>query len=479
MLMKTRRTRLSSDEGGAALVLFTLTLVVLFGFMALAVDSGYAFAEKRNSQNTADIAAVGAAVQAIQNSGTDAQIAAEIVAEAQRLVSENIGTVDWSACTDAEPLALTWASELSGASNCISWSEGFRRVRVRVPNRTLDTFFASVIGIDSFDVGAAAEVEGLADGLGGILPFAALTDAGNGSLLCLKTQTAQNKIPDECDPSVSGNFGYLDFSIFGGVIPGTVKDCANTGDANARLAENIAHGVDHELGPGPSDETDASVVLDEDKCNLPTTYAGLPVNGTDAKTGTNFNQVIGPGFISGTNGFPGRLTVTSASTTTFNSVSGVDNAGLWEYLTPTASATCATLPADTENPARWDHTAALNSEAGILSCIAYHVANSSGPIFEDLADSPRFGAVPLLHKPWPPGGSADRTFAGFVTVFVQTLFGGNCTDECSVWFEPGGDVRGGTITGVTAIAIPDSVVSPQDLDAIQGLPEIEEYLIVK
>ena len=483
--------RVRDAERGAVLILFAFLSLVLFGFMALAVDAGYAFVERRNSQNTADVAAVGAAVQAIENDGTDAEIADDIIAEAQRLVQINVGVTDWSTCSDPDALPLTWASQAAGPSNCISWNEDFRRVRVRVPNRDVDTFFASVIGFDTISIGAAAEVEGLASGLGGILPFASLTETGDGDLICLKTETANTQIPPECDPSTTGNYGYLDFSIFGGVIPGTVQNCDNNANAGSRLRENIAHGIDHEIGVGPFDENDSTALMSATKCNNPITYAGTPVNGTDTQTGNASNKVIEPGFISGANGFPGRLTVTkSSNTTTVGSTSGVDNDGLWAYLTDGARTYCSGLrqedpPTGTNGDPRWlDIDGAPDTEDEVLSCIRYHVETRPGTkMFTGLKDSPRFGAVPILWKGWPTG-TENRTFKGLATVYIGTLFGGNCKSTgsipCTAWFEPGRPPTSNTsFDGVTAIAIPDSVVLQDDLDAIQGLPEIEEYLIVE
>ncbi|MGI9666774.1 MAG: pilus assembly protein TadG-related protein [Acidimicrobiia bacterium] len=476
-----------ADERGAVLVMFSLVLIMLFGFMVLAVDASHAFVERRNSQSAADVAAVGAAVQAIENTGTDAQIADEIIAEAQRLVQLNISTSDWAACNDADALPFTWASERGGATNCVSWSEGFRRVRVRVPTRNIDTFFASIIGIDSVAVAAAAEVEGLAEGLGGILPFGVLSDAGDGSLLCLKTQNGQNKVPAACDPAVSGNFGYLDFTIHGGVIPGADQNCI--GQPVNRLTENVAHGIDHELGIGPADETGPGVILDPDKCSNPLLGGGAPVNGTEAKTGTSFTGVIYPGFIGGTSNpspaFPGRLTVTQGPTYNWNGIE-VDDEPLWAHLIPAKRTQCEPLSEEVAASPRWGDIDVIDTEEEMVSCIAYHYSlSTTSDIFQDLKDSPRFGSVPRLHKTWPPGGSADRTFAGFVTIYVQALFGGNCTQAdgtCGTWFEPGGLKRNTTstqMTGVTAIAIPDGLVPQSDLDALQGLPEIREYLIVE
>lgn len=62
------------SEHGQAIVLIILAIVVMFGFVGLAVDGGRVFAEKRQAQNAADAAAYAAAIAAIDDE--DARTAA-------------------------------------------------------------------------------------------------------------------------------------------------------------------------------------------------------------------------------------------------------------------------------------------------------------------------------------------------------------------------------------------------------------------
>lgn len=55
------------DERGQALVLIILGIVVLFGFVGLAVDGGRVYSEKRRAQNAADAAAYAAAIAAVED----------------------------------------------------------------------------------------------------------------------------------------------------------------------------------------------------------------------------------------------------------------------------------------------------------------------------------------------------------------------------------------------------------------------------
>ena len=50
------------SEKGQALILIVIAIVGLIGLTALAVDGGMAYSERRQSQNAADSAALGAAL---------------------------------------------------------------------------------------------------------------------------------------------------------------------------------------------------------------------------------------------------------------------------------------------------------------------------------------------------------------------------------------------------------------------------------
>jgi hypothetical protein len=67
----------SDSERGSTLVTVAVTLVVLFAFLALAVDIGAAYVERRRVQAVADAAAL-AGVQVLSDNGSDAEIQAVI-----------------------------------------------------------------------------------------------------------------------------------------------------------------------------------------------------------------------------------------------------------------------------------------------------------------------------------------------------------------------------------------------------------------
>lgn len=66
-----------TDERGDSLILVALSLLVLLGLLALAIDVGFAYSERRHMQNAADAGALaGAAV--MMTGGTDAEILAAV-----------------------------------------------------------------------------------------------------------------------------------------------------------------------------------------------------------------------------------------------------------------------------------------------------------------------------------------------------------------------------------------------------------------
>ena len=56
-----RRISLLNDDSGQTLIYVAISMIVLLGFVALAVDVGYLYAERRHMQNAADAGALEAA----------------------------------------------------------------------------------------------------------------------------------------------------------------------------------------------------------------------------------------------------------------------------------------------------------------------------------------------------------------------------------------------------------------------------------
>jgi hypothetical protein len=510
-MKEAARENRRSQEGGAVLVIFALSMVMFFGFMALAVDASHAFVERRSSQSIADIAVVGGALQTIPNSATKEQ---KLVDEVLRLVEVNLGVSmstatgsPWDVCNDADPLPITWtSSSLAGPSNCISWEPGFTTVRVNVPRRDIDTYFGGLIGINSISVGAAAEAEVDAEGGSGVLPFGVLGNAPD-SILCLKTGSG-NGVPEDCKDNASGNFHYIDFKTFGnGAIP-TTPECgqANKGE---RLKENIAHGVDHDLYVGDPTVPGRNY-FDADVCDgePPIIYdpvlplippddgirewpdAGFWSGSTAASTETGtVSGVVLDGLVQGVTvsgrTYEGRLAVPGGAS--YKGVA-IDDVGLWNHLTSTALSTCEPLAAEVVTPPTlpaWGDIDTIDTEDEVISCINYHESVGTGIIFDtdSLKGSVRYGWVPILHQTsWPSGTSSPVSFQTFQPMYIQTMYGGKCLSDgtCAVMIVPGETwvgAGGQDPSALTAIRIPNGTVSPELRDPKNQVPKVVGYAL--
>lgn len=469
----------SRSENGAVLLIFALVFVMLIGFMALAVDSAYAFSERRSSQSAADIAAVGGALQVIDHNGAQSQIVTDLVNKTMALATSNVsGTLDWENCQDPEKFAENATNYFSiGDSQyteCISWESDFSEVRVKLPNRDIPTFFARVIGFDSVSIGAFAEVTQVIGGGGGVLPFG-LLGGGPDGLVCLKTGPS---FPIECDPNSSGNFNFLDFYVYGNTAMDTVSSGCSGGEL-ARLKENISHGIDHDLAaldlpwpnlsdPEPTHKEigdESSVIKEDVQCADNSTA----VHAARTETG-NKQKVIIDGFVEGNNGWPGRLTIGSPSQVYTYGTVDIDDVGLWQHLIVDMDTSTPVIDA---NPC-----AAMTNEGDIINCVN---ANSGQVLFKDtIASSARFAKVPSIHQTTWPSGSKYVSFESFKFVYIQTLYGGCGSGSCNLEIRPAETYRWSSDDPVvvTAIVLPDDVISDTVHDAF-GVVRVTTYAITR
>ncbi len=479
-LMKRLLPKHLEDDRGAVIVLFAITAVVLFGFGAIAVDSAHAFVERRDSQAAADVSAIGGAITLIDSTGTDTERATNLVTETMSIAARNLGAgLDWAGCTDAgKPsqfdvsAASVFASGDPLATDCISWASDWTEVRVRIPTRSINTFFAGVIGFDTVDVNAFAEVGAVVQGAGGVLPLGVLNGGTNG-LVCIKTGP---KFPPECAPNVSGNFDFLDFNMFGNTLMGTSAQCS--GSAVVKLKENIAHGIDHDLAAAPSSPTDHSGINSSPTIYKDDVECPSKVNDIQAiltETG-NKTKVIIDGFVKGSGGFDGRLTLGSPVAVDDFQGTAIDDVGLWHYLNDAAT---IGDPANGIAPL-CPVTSYPHTEDGIVNCV---LDNPGQVLFkESIQYSARLAKVPELWQTSWPTGSKYVSFKSFAFVYVQTLYGG-CKNNgtCDLEWRPGDPTKkksGDDPIAVTAIRIPDSAF-PQSVQDSYGTPRILTYALTR
>lgn len=482
------------DDRGVTIVLFALVLVVLLVFTAFAVDLGATRQKKRGVQTGAD----GGALGAIQDVGLGA---ATIVSEAKSLVEQNLelapGTIsdaEWSSCSDPTG---TSTPRYVGTFTCISFDDTLSTLRVRVPPRVFETFFAGVVGVDELSVSGEATARVRTVGFGGVLPFALVAGGGGGDgYECIKTDTNGNA-EEPCTGSTSGNFGFLNFRWY------ATGDC--TGLGNNRVDSNIAAGVDHALSRLSGPPYNGTPQYDE--CH--STIVDNP-NGTDTRVGTlpsSFDCGIlrapsGSGCSTLSDNGVGRLARLSplgGNLTTFSGSQQIDNKPLWEFIEPgtptdvppacwraqfdSALGTGTSLPTTPVNVQSFMMGTSEKERMRLMLKRCFSIYNTgqwqftvgtttftetqtpgTGVVFGadsvdeepfnlyDIQLTPRFAYVPELTVSTLPSGTGNVSFKLFRAVFVQQLFGG-CGGTCGTDWEPGvsgNSASNADSTGVTA-----------------------------
>lgn len=175
LALKRRRanaSRVHDDEQGLILVFVVIMMAVLLGVLALVVDIGNARQQRRQAQTAADASALaGAEVIETFGPGFDGSPSqwTSVVQQVKGYAKQNFGVTnaEWVGCSD--PSALTYKPDAGSSNSCISadfslWSAPLpgdpvntvNRLRVRLPQRTIKTFFGAVLGANTLSTGATS-----------------------------------------------------------------------------------------------------------------------------------------------------------------------------------------------------------------------------------------------------------------------------------------------------------------------------------
>jgi hypothetical protein len=254
----SRPDRRGSDEDGFILFITAMSMLVLLAFTAVALDLGALVNARRQDQTAADAAAL-AAAQSI-GKGDGSAVLTAVDTYASETLGVATGTLDWndpSCVADSQKLANTLV--VAGApKSCITFQG--KVVRVKIPERELAAFFGSAVGEDSYAHTAFA-IAGRTR-IASVLPFALF--ATGASQVCLRSDNPSSPLTG-CSGTHTGDSGLLSFDFFGDPLLGTTQECGGNGSGPAaRLANNIAVGIDHDLERRPS----GSAILYDDtvKC---------------------------------------------------------------------------------------------------------------------------------------------------------------------------------------------------------------------
>jgi len=456
------------DRGTTALMV-AASLFLLCGFAAIAIDVGDGFNERRLDQNGADSAVMGGAVSGYLDGNLQT-----LVTEVTDLVDANVRPVsdaDWVAlCADTLAtgrLAVTAADlGLTPATNCISFTGGYREIRVRIPTQSRDTTFGTVIGFNSVAVSAAAQAHVGQPGQASP-PFVVPFGIGAGTEICLRTNSSSLPLPaktigngpgtpsgpgtlpndaDPCDDTVYDPFS----SFFGMLNPHSYENPVTGGVlcTSGEVSYSIAAGIDHNLtefepdfglpGADPVVEDDCpgsnpgnpnpntmqlntGLTAGQLRCGMITDGGGVCGSGVPAPAGPDVDARLQRGpTVQGTYEFLEEE---------------MDNTALWDYLvtTPLSGSfvppACSSLQsAVASSPASWDY---YDYKDSMVDCLKLW-APDNGPLFTPgVIDNPRFAWLPYLAEmnldtaPTAcPSTSAPKCvhFNSFVPAWLQGMY---------------------------------------------------------
>jgi hypothetical protein len=458
--------RADDRERGATAMLVAVSLMVLIGFAAIAVDSGIAYADRREQASAADVGAL-AALQFAKttlpttNCGalSDEDRAAcrgaeEAMAVVEGTLPGRYPLASWQACTDPDkPAEYTQGSTISP---CINFTHNLEKSRVVLPGTEVATTFARVIGFNSISVGAFAEAGLEMDIIGGVMPFAVGPSGAGSDQACFFAGDTPLLNADPCSSGTQGNYGKLNLRTYGNDKYGTPLICS--GSTAERIAINIATGSDHPLEP---EWRKGGVVNDNTNCAI----MSNEVDEVETWTG-NAAGAISEGLFEGitTPALEGRLLCKGPLSTdqadedyplgTYESTDcktvlnihpeALDHSPLWDYI---ASGIPGTGAGEKCAPGQ------LKDRASMAVCLDWwgDFGDKTKPLFTDeIVTSPRFGGVPILNSD-PGSGFSAYLITEFRPVYIETLYLG-CSGpvKCSVVHSPGENSAGACPTPITA-----------------------------
>ncbi|HEX2154814.1 MAG TPA: Tad domain-containing protein, partial [Acidimicrobiia bacterium] len=391
------------NDRGAVAVLVAASLVMLMGFAALAVDIGAAFSERRQDQSAADMASM-TALQFARGSSNPATAANNGAAQALAVANaslDNPAAADWATCVDPTPLTI-----VSSTYPCVSFTANLQRSRVLIPTIEVETTFGRVLGVTSIATSAFAEAQADLGQEGRVLPFGLPSGAAGDTEVCLRDGP---NAPPPCDGPDSGNFGTLDFSLYGNGTTGTQQTCGNA-QAQNKLRANMVAGVDHPVGTISSDP---GVREDGDYCPI---FNSRP-NHVDGQTGGG--SALYDGMVAGSSTlldrfYPGRIARGPNTIPVENGSPGLDDTGLWTYLDGVGAqpTSCNTA----------------NDTPTMATCLSeWRLGSFDNPLFSlDIENAVRLGAAPQIDAETWGTGTQTYGIVALVPVYLEGSFWG-CT----------------------------------------------------
>jgi Flp pilus assembly protein TadG len=405
------------SQRGATALIVALTLLLMMGMAAFAIDISAAKNERRLDQNGADASVMAGALQFAL--GGSAQ---SIIDEAKAFVATNVRPVsaaDWTACTDPDalPILSTSIPGVVGTSPCISFqfAPDDSLIRVRVPNQRTNTTFGRVLGVTQVETFAAAEAT-IFETANGAFPAGVFAGTAAGAEVCIKTGTAGGR--DSCGASTTGDFGNFNPYFYTELGSGPQSSFCRDGNQPGGLARAMADGLDHRLGTSPT--SPGNRINGGDCPGFPG-----PLNPNQVDSGGGYSNldvtnglVAGSAWPGGGDSFSGRLTRTNVDPQFEIFNRSIDNKPLWEYIDTSQSLTGACQTAAALNPTTVPEF--LAAEDTMQACLA----SQNSQLFDNsIGATMRLATVPKYHQASPLGSNACcYDIADFVPIFIQGLW---------------------------------------------------------
>jgi Flp pilus assembly protein TadG len=202
-LLDSSGTRVTSHERGQILVLFALSLVAIVAMVGLVLDGGSAFAQRREQQNAADIAALAATNDLIVNQGSaNWQATAQSMTAANGFANGVNGVTVQVSCVNCPGQVLDPAS--SGVQVTVDITGAHRNN------------FASIVGMPNWDVSTTATSKtGWQDTAQGPGPFivsiTAFDPVSGRPTTCTEAVPCELFHPVDDTPQAPDEFTWTDF----------------------------------------------------------------------------------------------------------------------------------------------------------------------------------------------------------------------------------------------------------------------------
>jgi hypothetical protein len=526
------RVKNDGDEAGVVLVLYTLAIVAVLLFAALAVDLGNIAQTKQHAQDAADAAALSAVwdLASIVNGGSVLADESQAVADVDNYLQHNYPSVQ-------TPLGLTSCGPLPGPlpagvipsqqTDCVGFypATSPNTIVVVIPAQNVNFTFGRVGGNTSQAVSATAEASLTSPGAGYELPYAfcissvatpsncASSSSGVYGLQCLKTGSGNQASACLAANLGPGNFGEVFSPRY--VIYPSGGNPTGAGNDPVMMAD-IDLGIDHALVPNPNAALNTSA---DNTCDYYPTAPNCgsyndtaPYNTANAvvtATGQTLDEA-GPALF---NADINNFTVDGCTFTVprFNHPDGFQSSGTCSQDNPpggfTPSCPCLS-PADSfgsglplngvhltdfligasatpSNPTTsslyqscyagqgppgdpnpspshdaidktsggqnvWSSgdpclSTQIQSLATNAACLSTPIPASCQIFSTDIAESPRFGQVPVVT---PVGGKKGDAIVSFDDVFIYQASGnGTKVDSITAWIFPYWMVKNGPVPG--------------------------------